>query len=510
MNSFIEYIAKSGLSLIVFYLFYWLLMRNDTHFRLNRMVLLLSVIVSLLLPVFSFFKVPEPFVIDKSIPFIINFEELKVPSGQTINDSGIIWNFWKIISIIYASGAIIALARLVYQAIYMQAVSKLSEKDKKDGYTIVSMTSNTMPFSYFKKIFIPVQKLDDFSLSTILSHEKSHMMQYHYLDLFLIEAITIFQWFNPIVWLYEKSLKEVHEYLADDAVLGTGENKGKYQAILVNQALGGPVFIFTNQFNNSLIKKRISMMNKIKNSRLAQLKSLYVVPLVATLLVAFANPQITSGAAESANNVKITGNVTDKATGKALEGVAIVIKGTTEGTITGLSGDYAIDVSGESSSLVYSCVGYRTQVITVGSNTKINVELEENALELDFSKGNMLNVTEEKRWIGNNRDNKTNTHVIVEENPSYPGGTDALLKFITSNMQYPENAKKNGIKGIVYVQYIVDKEGKIKQAKILRGVSPELDKEALRLTQTITGWNPAMQNGNPVERALIMPIKFSL
>jgi TonB family protein len=509
MNSFIEFIIKSGLALIIFYACYWLLMRNDTHFRLNRAVLLFSIIISLLLPVVNFIKMPESFVPGNQSPFNINFDGLTVLAKQTVVDSNSSWNLWKIVSIIYVAGVFVALARLIYQAIYLQAVSKLSEKKKKDGYTIVSMNTDTIPFSYFKRIYMPVQKIDEFSLNSIITHEKSHMMQYHYVDLLLIEAIAIFQWFNPVVWLYEKSIKEVHEYLADAAVLGKGENRGKYQAILVNQAMGGPVFIFTNQFNKSLIKKRISMMNKLKNSRLAQLKSLYVVPLVAALLVAFTNPQITAQTKQGGKKVKISGLVTEKATGKGLSGVAVIIKGTTEGTLTDSNGEYLIEISGESSSLVYSFVGYRTQEFTVDSNTKINVELEADALALDFSHGNQWNAYEEKPRAEKSSDNKEEKYIIIEENPSYPGGTDALLKFLTSNMQYPESAKRDGIKGIVLVQYVIDKEGRIKHAKVMRGLSKELDQEALRLTNMIAGWKPAKQNGKPIDRVVSMPVKFS-
>ena len=104
--------------------------------------------------------------------------------------------------------------------------------------------------------------------------------------------MTVLQWFNPVMWFYEKSIKEVHEYLADDAVLHSGSNQGKYQALLVNQAIGGPVFILTNQFNQSLIKKRIMMMKKMKTSQMAKFKALLILPLIAGLMLAFMNPPV--------------------------------------------------------------------------------------------------------------------------------------------------------------------------------------------------------------------------
>jgi TonB family protein len=101
-------------------------------------------------------------------------------------------------------------------------------------------------------------------------------------------------------------------------------------------------------------------------------------------------------------------------------------------------------------------------------------------------------------------------YVVVEENPSYPGGLGALYQFLQANLQYPESARQNKVEGTVLVQYTIDKEGVIRQAKVMRGVSPELDREALRLTNLITGWKPATQNGKSLKRVVTMPVQFNL
>ena len=514
MNSFIEYIIKSGISLIVLYLFYWALMRNDTHFRMNRAYLLFAVVISFILPFLHADKLSVSHVKNILPPLMIRFNETVTPSLPIrVNETFHTINIWKIIAIVYITGACVVIARLIYQAIYLQAVSMLSDKHREHGFTIISMNKDIIPFSYFRKIYLPIRNVDKYSLSSIIAHEKSHLRQYHYADLFIIEMMTIFQWFNPVVWLYEKSLKEIHEYLADEAVLNTGENQGKYQAILVNQVLGGPVFIFTNQFNQSLIKKRIIMMNKLKTSKLAQLKTLFVVPVLAILLVAFTNPRTTAQVNSSGKQITVTGHVTEKATGEDLPGSAIIIKGTTSGTITDNQGNYSINVPDENAVLVFSFVGYKTQEIPVGSNTKINVEFEKGPLVLDFSGGNKLDThkkIELKTVQKDDHTGKKETYRIVEDNPSYPGGTEALHKFLMTNLQYPKEAKEKGIQGTVLVQYVIDSKGNVTQAKVMRGVSPELDQEALRLTNMIKGWEPGRQNGKPIKRTVTMPIWFSL
>jgi TonB family protein len=516
MNNFIEYIIKSGISLTLLYLLYWMVLRNDTHFRLNRAILLASLIFSMVIPFIRFNILPSEGIQSFLPPFAVSFNEPVVSSEQVLTPAAPdgAMNGWKITGLIYLTGMGFVIARLIYQAIYLQAVSHLSDKQKLNGFTLVSMNTDTMPFSYFKRIYLPTLKIDEFSASSIINHEKSHMVQRHYLDLFIIETLAVLHWFNPVVWFYERSLKEIHEYLADEAVLSTGENAGKYKAILVNQAMGGPVFVFTNQFNQSLIKKRIIMMNKIKSPRGAKLKALLFVPLMAALMVAFAGPRTLAQSAAGAKPMTVKGQVTEKTTGEGLQGCAVVIKGTTSGTLSGPNGEYSLEVSEPDAKLVFSFVGFKTEEIPVGTHTKINVELQENVMVLDFSRGNQMVACPDQEQKSSQKTDaeadNSEMYVVVESNPSYPGGTDALLKFLKENLKYPETALQNRVEGTVVVQYTIDAKGFIKQAKVMRGISPELDQEALRVTNLITGWKPGMQNNKPIARVVTMPVQFIL
>jgi TonB family protein len=514
MNSYIEYTVKAGIALTVLYLFYWLLMRKDTHFYLSRIVLVFSVIISLVIPFIRMYHVHVP-ILFKNLPaLVIDFgnsesSTLAVPSvPAAANVPGI--NYWKIIFIIYIIGAAIVFCRLIYQAIFLHAITRLSKKIEYHGYTIVFMNNEMTPFSYFKKVFIPSSHVDETSFDSIIAHEKSHLIQGHYIDLFIIEIMTVLQWFNPVMWFYEKSIKEVHEYLADEAVLQSGNNRGKYQALLVNQAIGGPVFILTNQFNQSLIKKRIMMMKKMKTSRLAKFKALLILPLIAGLMLAFVNPAAKLTGTTQGSEITVTGNLSDKLTGSFLPGTAVIIKGTTIGTIADNQGNYSINVADDKATLVFSHVGYKTQEIPIAKNAIINVQLEVDAMVVDFDKqttanGNASNTNAQKN-TGENKD----LYEIVEELPSYNGGTAALQKFLEANIIYPEEAKKAGIEGKVYVNFVVNAEGKVMEAKIMRSVSPLLNAEALRLTNSMKDWKPGSQHGEKLSMAVTMPIEFKI
>lgn len=406
MDSIVEYLIKSGIALSVFYLAYWLLMRKSTHFGLNRLMLALSLLASLALPLIRFDLSPE--VVAGSIP-VMRIDLANVV--RIVSKPEPAWGIREIVLFIYFSGFVITLFRLIYQSIYIHVISKMSRTITKGKHTIVLVEKEITPFAYFSKIFIPASRMDEASFESILAHEKSHLRQYHFLDLFLIEIVTIVQWFNPVVWLYERSLKEVHEYMADDDVLKQGVSKGHYQALLVNQALGGPVFTISHQFNQSLILKRIVMMTKMKSPQPAKAKALLFIPLAAILLMAFSNPepivnplvskvksieqQISgenllpgSAPAQEKGIFKLKGKVVDKTTSEPLEGVNIIVKGTTTGTTTDAKGNFEVSAKSSKMELVFSYVGYSPVVkeFTTSGNTVIQMAKSTTIInEVEFS-----------------------------------------------------------------------------------------------------------------------------
>ncbi|HEX2395769.1 MAG TPA: TonB family protein, partial [Bacteroidales bacterium] len=511
MNKLFEYSIESAISLAVFYLFYRIFMSKSTHFRLNRFILMFSVIISMVLPALANrIDMPAAGTLNLAIDFSTpeSLPSTATSLTQSANaETG--YSLLEIIGLIYIAGAAIILARLGYQAIYLHAVSRLSKTSDYKGYKIISLDTDMVPFAYFNRIFIPADRINENSLESVIMHEQSHLTQGHNIDLFILQIITVLQWFNPFVWLFEKSLKEIHEYLADEAVLESGKDKGNYQAILVNEALGGPVFILTNQFNKSLIKKRILMMKNVKSSKIVQLKALLVVPLLVGLLLAFANPPLISQTGDK--DLIVKGNVSDRFSGKPIAGAVVLIKGTTTGTITDDQGNYELIVSGPGDVLIVSITGFRTQETAVGNmgkNSNLNFLLEQDILTIDFNQGNKLALEDRSVQDHPKKSDSDGNFVLVEELPAYPGGTLALYKFIQDNLQYPYEAKTAGLAGTVLVIYTINTNGEVTDPKIIRGIQFDMDKEALRVTKLIKGWKPASQNGRPVSTTVTMPVEF--
>lgn len=250
------------------------------------------------------------------------------------------------------------------------------------------------------------------------------------------------------------------------------------------------------------------MMKKMKTSQLAKFKALLILPLIAGLMLAFVNAPATLQSATRGSEKTITGNLSDRLTGSFLPGTVVVIKGTNTGTIADDHGNYSIRIAEDNATLVYSHVGYKTQEIPVMNNAIINVQLDVDAMVVDFTRENKVNGDVNPAGAQNNSNKET--YQVVEELPSYKGGTVALQKFLEAGLKYPEEAKKAGISGKVYVSFIVSAEGQVTDAKIMRSVSPLLNDESLRLTNSMKDWTPGSQNGKKQSMAVIMPIEFKL
>jgi len=198
------------------------------------------------------------------------------------------FGFSEILLLIYLLGVAFFLIRFIYKLFQLFLLIRKSSYHIYDGVKIVVTEEEMSPFSFFNYFFINEADIKNPDFDRIMAHELAHIRQYHSIDLILLELFTTFQWFNPFVWPYKESLKETHEYLADHAVIAQGCSKTKYQLLIFEQLVGLNLFEFTNNFNQSLIKRKITMMAKIQSKGRAKFKVLLVLPVIALLVLAFA------------------------------------------------------------------------------------------------------------------------------------------------------------------------------------------------------------------------------
>lgn len=265
------------------------------------------------------------------------------------------------------------------------------------------------------------------------------------------------------------------------------------------------------------------MMLRKKSNPWARLKYLYVLPLAAMAVAAFARPEISNELNEisavkvndltaivkpdevkidetaplqSPKTMKINGKVKDKADFEPIAGVSVLIKGTNQGTIADLEGNFVLEVPEKGCVLSLSFIGYATQEVAIPAGTKqVEVLLEKDGSD----KPNYIPVPTDSP-----------VYQVVEEMPEFPGGIGACLEFLAKNVQYPAEAMKAGKQGKVIVQFVVEKDGSVSNPQVVRSVDPDLDAEAIRVTSTMPKWKPGYQKGEPVAVKFTIPVAFKL
>lgn len=542
------YMLKTALCLSVFYLFYRLWLSKETFHRFNRMVLIGLILVAFVIPslkVSQNFHLPqiEQVVERLNIPEEETEQEHDLQKMEQVTTTTLHTQLEKErsdftiltlgnLGFLYLGGALLLLLRYIFSIVCIYRLIRNSEKKCWKGkIRLVVHQQNVAPFSWRHYIVLSRQDLEEYG-EEIIAHEYAHIMHKHFRDLLLAEICLLFQWFNPAMWLFRKELKAIHEFEADESVLKAGIDAKKYQLLLIQKTVGTRLYSMVNSFDHSSLKKRITMMLKKKSNPWARLKYLYVLPLAAIAVAAFARPEISSELDEisavkvndltaimkteevkspekhPAKEIKVQGQVLEKSTNAPVVGASVIIKGTTSGTITDLDGNFVISMP-VGATLSVSYINMKTKELTItekliGKIKSLKVYLE----------GEITTKTQEVVVVGYGGGEEASDEVpvfrVVEEMPEFPGGMGECLKFLGKNIKYPVEAQKAGVQGKVIVQFVVEKDGNIANPKVVRSIDPDLDGEAIRVISIMPKWKPGMQKGQPVRVKYTVPVTFRL
>ena len=543
MGNFLVYILKSAACLAVFYLFYKLLMSRDTFHRFNRFALLGLLVLSSLLPLVEA-SVNSPAAVQETM---LTLEQLLLladiqPEGESMAaatpSATVLW--LRAALLVYLTGIVFFIVRNLCSLARLGRLIRQGKREALDSYLpdrkeknvrLVVHDHDIAPFSWMHWIVIARKDLEE-NGREILIHELAHIRNRHSWDLLLADLCIFVQWFNPAAWLLKQELQNIHEYEADETVLREGVNARNYQMLLIKKAVGTRLYSMANSFNHSSLKKRITMMLKKKSNPWARLKYLYVLPLAAIAVAAFARPEISSELDEisavkvndltaimkteevkspekhPAKEIKVQGQVLEKSTNAPVVGASVIIKGTTSGTITDLDGNFVISMP-VGATLSVSYINMKTKELTItekliGKIKSLKVYLE----------GEITTKTQEVVVVGYGGGEEASDEVpvfqVVEEMPEFPGGMGECLKFLGKNIKYPVEAQKAGVQGKVIVQFVVEKDGNIANPKVVRSIDPDLDGEAIRVISIMPKWKPGMQKGQPVRVKYTVPVTFRL
>ena len=341
MVPFMIYLLETGICLSLLYLAYWLFLRKETYFNFNRLFLVGSIVLALMVPVLHLnLDIPvgsnlenparginsfrtgyadlirmldADFGTEPGLEHMLSWESALAGAGEepgTIpqegkhggqskqvqnesgkaNDSGRnTTSLSRILLLIYIGGVLYFLTRFAYLVIRLYLLTKRNRVSRQDGFRMVEIEEEISPFSFFRFLFINNRSFDDSELDHVLEHEKAHIMQRHSTDHLFAHGLAVFQWFNPFAWQMRKALKSTHEYIADRHVIDKGFERIDYQALLLKQVIGYHSVELVNNFNLKPIKNRIAMMNKTKSGLPAKLKATLVAPFAILIFFLFAD-----------------------------------------------------------------------------------------------------------------------------------------------------------------------------------------------------------------------------
>ncbi len=538
MGIFFVYILKTSVCLAVFYLFYRLLLSKETFHRFNRLALLGVLLLSCLVPLI---EVTTQESSEMNQPFIALEDMLLMAEPAPVMEEVSTPFPWRaLLLLIYLLGILFFLGRHLWSLGRMLRLLRTSRKESlEDGITLfVHDAKEVAPFSWMKSIAVSKYDLEE-SGDAVLTHERAHIRNRHSWDLLLAEGCIFFQWFNPAAWLLKQELQTVHEYEADEWVIENGIDAKTYQLLIIKKAVGARLYSIANSFNHSSLKKRITMMIKKKSNPWARLKYLYVLPLAAVAVAAFARPEVSNELAEISNakvndltsivkaeEVKSVENSSDekfKLSGTVVEaerknvpviGASVLIKGTTMGTLTDMDGKFTLPVK-KGDVIQVSFVGYQTQSVVVKDESPLTILMRDDVQSMEEMVVVGQTPKEEVKYtkVEVEETEEPQEKVIfqvVEEMPEFPGGMGEAMKFLAKNIKYPVAAQQAKIEGRVIVQFVVERDGSISDVHTLRGVNPDLDAEAIRVVSLMPKWKPGKQRGKAVAVKYTMPIMFRL
>lgn len=515
----LPYIFRVALTMMAMYLAYKAFMSRETFHALNRAAILVSAAVSFVIPLL---KIPAIFATKGSATTYAAIDIGEITATVIDEPTTSITDYWPYL--IMAGAAVFLLRFLVSTISIALQAAKNKKITLKGGIWLIISETIKSPVSWLKYIFMNHKDYNE-NNGEILAHEMAHIRLKHSIDLILMDIVCCVQWFNPAAWLLRSELCTVHEFQADKAVLDSGYNAKKYQTLLIKKAAGRNWNSVASSLNHSNLKKRITMMSNQKKSASATFKAL--LPMAVAAICAFAFSDCNSAVAQSTttNNVltgesnvmtqvTVIGTGTPSSQDKAealnnysAQSTVYVEHGNKAKNINNLIPDDLQEVSDtkESAAKQYNPASYASDSQAIENKAESdNVSTIENI-------NSSADSAPVQTTSATRNPNDSIVYMIVEQMPEYPGGEEALRKHIAENIRNSEAAKEKKFQGTVFVDFIVDQNGKVTQPNIRKSSgNQDLDNEAIRIVNTLQDFIPGRQRGKNVSVSFVIPITFAI
>lgn len=435
----LAYSLLASTLLIVIWTVYKSALANTGFFRFNRIILLSSIVIAFILPVF----ILHPFWMIDMVENDIDINPSQIGIvyiADTVSET--VTPVWDYIVTLYLIGIVAMTLYFLVSLLRLILFLIKGEHIKKDGcHIILHRHNNIAPFAWCGYIMMPRRDWYEYG-EMILKHERAHIECYHWIDLILMQGAIIVTWYCPAIWLLRNELHTLHEYEADSSVLSSGVNREDYQMFLIKKTVGTRFASISNCLNHSSLKKRITMMLSSKTTGKARMRALVMVPAMALALVFLATPAVSA-------------------------------------------------------------------VINEASAAQ---PVEDPRYKISEKSDNSIQVTERNSdvMVTEKADAKDAVRFIKTESaPTFPGGKGKLMAFINKNISFSEKAYNNGVIDMdAVVQLTIAKDGKVKEATIVKSSGKELDAEALRVARMLPNFHPGLNGGLPVESSYILAFNY--
>ncbi|MCU4187643.1 TonB family protein [Flavobacterium sp. HXWNR29] len=451
MSAFLIYSLQAIILQALFVIVFEIFFEKETFFKANRIYLIGSLILSFIIPLI---EIPINLIDQEQA--IIQLKEIVITRNNSVFNIDEKASAYSFIFIIYLIGFLIFFGLFFYKLIKIFSLIKSSKHFKNNQSNLFYIENSNQAFSFFNFIFIGT---DNQNFDVIVKHELVHAKQWHSLDILIVEILKIVFWFNPILYHYHKRFIELHEFEAD--MKSANEDKKKYFEVLLCQILNCNSISLTNNFyNQSLIKKRIVMLQKSKSKRRGIAKYLVVIPVVVLSMTVFSTTIV---AQEVKKIEKVVGNKPNETTETAPNQTT------------------------------------KTPSTMVKMEPKVNTEVKVEEISDDIPFVVMDQIPLFPDCVG------------VEKSAQFDCFHTQMQQHIKQNFTYPVEAMKKNIQGRIMIEYLINKNGDVEILRVRGPVNSELlQEEAKRIISLLPKFIPGKQKGKIIGVKHVIPITFKI
>ncbi len=498
MNTIINYLLEVSVCWGVFYLFYVAVLYDQPSYQYNRFYLLAASFLGVVLPLL---EVPLWTVQSSSAGagYILLDPFFTIDSFSTKQNS-FQWRWDYFFWFIYGLGAVSVAVYYFRQFLSVVRVIRCgqSQSSAQNRYQLLH-TQGKFPTSSFFQFLLwdNTQTLSVLETQQMMAHEETHIRQKHSYDITYFTLLKIVFWFHPLVYLLERVLVENHEFAADAGALQhPTADRRTYSRLLAKQSMVSLQWAVVNHFYKSKTLKRIKMMEK--NNKALWYRYALIVPIVASLFLVFSCQPDTEelgqeAVAQTYNELKAQSLKVNKQQGELIkkyydnpEIFWEEVRNEAEKSAVASAppsdhGDLRLEI--------FKRVASESDFKVYQSLLKRHKTLHEKLMSMPDADG---------------------VFTVVENQPSPEGGMGPFYQHIMQELKYPAQARRMGIEGKVFVQFVVNEYGELTDFQTLKGIGAGCDAEAIRVLESAPAWSPGSTDGKPVKVRMVLPITFKL